>query len=398
MDNNGSLSGTDKKPDTPREARKLDEKKFLFAWVGCLAAAVILIAVFSNFVLGKKLFKAEMAEHWPGAPRQAVEAAEPAASPAARLEQTFNRIAKSMNKVTVSVTGYGFRNGAQCQIVGSGVFVAPQYVLSNLHVVQNAQSLGVTVYDPQKASYPAVITCTDPANDLAILKIQTAMNFPVASLGNSDVVDAGDIVFSIGNPLGFGNTMTSGIISDRNQTFSTGDGTTYRDMFQTSTDINEGSSGGPLANISGQVIGINTAVYAPNGNSTGIGFAMPINRALDLIQQAGLQVVRNKAVVPAAFACPPNYKLVAGGASGMQIPAQGGTAAAGVAAPRCPTCNALLYVRCRGCMRRMAQNSSGAPWVCPVGGAACPGATQACPYCSSQRVLGNNSPFVKAAG
>ncbi|MFC1462009.1 trypsin-like peptidase domain-containing protein [Verrucomicrobiota bacterium] len=403
-------------------SRKPDGNGFLLVWVVSLSAIVVVMATAANLNMGKGKLKTEMGEHWrgssPGNAEQSAtgpRAGSPANSEAVALEQTFNAIARSMNRVAVGIAGRRVQNGIPCQVVGSGVIIAPQHVLSNLHVVDNAQSLTVTVYDPQKAGYPARVLWRDQANDLAILEIQATRSFPFARLGNSDLVDAGDIVFAIGNPLGFGNTITSGIISDRNETFTAG-GQTFRGMLQTNTDIHQGSSGGPLVNIAGEVIGINSAVYAPRGNFTGIGFATPINRASALLQQGNLKVAKNAQlpapcpVNPAAAGCPPNCTLAVGGCPMTSLPAgrapncipAAGTPIAPNAAmpavqPRsCPNCNALLYIRCRGCRRRMIPTPTGQSWMCPSGCQAGP-SYYVCPYCPTPRNQDNNNPFRVAA-
>jgi len=360
---------TDKPRRKPASSGKPDQGKRLFIWVGYLTVIVILVAVVANFSVGKTLLKTEMAEHW-----SPPDAAQPNQAPAvvnvnsqaASLERTYNQVARAMDQVTVSITSSGLEGLTQYRKIGSGVIVAPQHVLTNLHVVKDAASLSVTVYQPAKTSYPAVLVAKDAVNDLAILQIQSDKRFPCARLGNSDMVDAGDIVFSMGNPLGFGNTITSGIVTDTGQAFSAG-GSTFKNMFQTNTDIHEGSSGGPLVNISGEVIGINTAIYAPNGKFTDIGFATPIKRALAMLQHEGLNAV-------------PDMKLAAGGCFVGPVGTPGCTLAAATTpfAPgqasgvlgtqfRCPACNATRYSRCPTCRERLVMDPAGTGLMCPNG-------------------------------
>ena len=384
--------------DKPRKASassgKRDQARLLFIWVGYLTVVVVLVAVVANFGVGKTLLRTEMVEHWKPA-RDAKSNLSPTAvavnSQAANLERTYNQVARTMDEVTVSITSSGFGDISQYRRIGSGVMVSPQHVLSNLHVVKGASRLNVTVYQPTKESYPAQLVAQDTVNDLALLKIQGAPNLPCARLGNSDLVDAADIVFSIGNPLGFGNTITSGIIADTGQAFSAG-GLTFEDMFQTNTDIHEGSSGGPLANLSGEVIGINTAIYAPNGKFTGIGFATPINRALGILQRGGISSA-------------PDVKLAASGC--FVGPAAGCTLAAGTTPPapdrvvaalgtmlRCPTCYSGRYVRCPACRERMLTNSAGNGLVCPQGhvtGAGYP----PCSVCGTQMVAATDKSYTQ---
>ena len=393
------LFDTDKKPrKASASSGKRDHAKLLFTWVAYLTAVVILVAVVANFGLGKTLLKTEMAEHWkpardPGSPPSPTAVA--VNSSTASLERTYNQVAREADKVTVSITSSGFGDISQYRKIGSGVIVIPQHVLTNLHVVKGASRLNVTVYQPVKESFPAQLIAQDTVNDLAILKIQGATTLPSARLGNSDVVDAGDIVFSMGNPLGFGNTITSGIITDTGQAFSAG-GLTFENMFQTNTDIHEGSSGGPLVNISGEVIGINTAVYAPQGKFTDIGFATPINRASVMLQRVGVSTA--SAVKLAASGC------FVGPAAGCTL-AAATTPLAPLLAPgqavavlgtmlRCPTCYSELYTRCPVCKERMLTDSTGRGMICPQGhvtGAGYP----PCQVCGTQLVAALDTSYAR---
>jgi len=168
--------------------------------------------------------------------------------------------------------------------IGSGVIIDPRgYVLSSLHVVDGASSLKATVYGPAGAvEYPIKVVKGDRNSDLVLLRIQGDGPLPHAGLGDSNSIRTGDVVLSIGSPFGFEQSVTSGIISSRNRTLNV-DGVVYENLIQTDSSINKGSSGGPLLNAKGTVIGINTAIYSPNGVYSGISFAVPINRSLDLI-------------------------------------------------------------------------------------------------------------------
>jgi S1-C subfamily serine protease len=167
--------------------------------------------------------------------------------------------------------------------IGSGVIIDPRgYTLSSLHVVNGASSLKATVYSPAGAlEYPLKIVKGDRASDLVLLRIQGDGPFPYASLGDSNSIRTGDVVISIGSPFGFEQSVTSGIISSRNRTLNIG-GMVYENLIQTDSSINKGSSGGPLINANGDVVAINTAIYSPDGAFSGISFAVPINRALEL--------------------------------------------------------------------------------------------------------------------
>jgi S1-C subfamily serine protease len=168
--------------------------------------------------------------------------------------------------------------------IGSGVVIDPRgYVLSSYHVIAGAETLRATVYGPGGATeYPLKLVKADLRTDMALLRIQGTGPFPYAVLGNSDAARTGDMVLTIGSPFGFEQSVTSGMISSRNRTLQVGD-TVYENLIQTDSSINRGSSGGPMVNVQGEVIGINTAIYAPTGVFNGIGFAIPINRASELV-------------------------------------------------------------------------------------------------------------------
>ena len=168
--------------------------------------------------------------------------------------------------------------------IGSGVIIDPRgYILSSYHVIAGAEALKATLYGPGGAKeYPLKMVKGDLRTDMALLRIQGTGPFPHAALGNSDAARTGDMVLTIGSPFGFEQTVTSGMISSRNRTLQVGD-TVYENLIQTDSSINRGSSGGPMLNVRGEVIGINTAIFAPTGVFNGIGFAIPINRAADLV-------------------------------------------------------------------------------------------------------------------
>jgi len=158
---------------------------------------------------------------------------------------------------------------------GSGVIIsADGYILTNNHVVSDADSVEVKLTDGQ--SYTAKVVGTDPKTDLAVLKID-AKNLVAADLGNSDDMQVGQWVLAIGNPFNLDHTVTAGIVSAKGR--SNVGITDYEDFLQTDAAINPGNSGGPLVNLHGQVIGINTAIASHTGSSAGVGFAIPINMA-----------------------------------------------------------------------------------------------------------------------
>lgn len=161
--------------------------------------------------------------------------------------------------------------------IGAGFIVAARgYVITNYHVVENAVSIIVTVTDPQPRDFKAKVVLTDPSLDIALLKIVSNEQFAVCQLGNSSQVSVGEWVIAIGSPFGLDMSVTAGIISGIRKSITI-EGNVYQDLIQTDTPINKGNSGGPLVNLSGEVIGVTTAIYAPTGVFSGTGFAIPID-------------------------------------------------------------------------------------------------------------------------
>ncbi len=165
--------------------------------------------------------------------------------------------------------------------LGSGFIIDKDgVVITNNHVIQDAEDILVKVNSKE---YKAKVIGADPYSDIAVLKIETKDNFIPVNFGDSDKARVGDWVVAIGNPFGLGGTVTSGIISARNRDINL---TRYDDFIQTDASINQGNSGGPLFNLKGEVIGINTAIIAPGqAGSIGIGFAIPSNAASEVINQ-----------------------------------------------------------------------------------------------------------------
>lgn len=162
--------------------------------------------------------------------------------------------------------------------VGSGLIVDPRgYVVTNNHVIAGATSIVVTRFREPQNYLQARIVATDTANDLALLQVLGDGPFPPASLADSSLVEVGDWVIAVGNPFGLEHTVTAGIISARRSSVSI-DNVVFSGLLQTDAPINRGSSGGPLVNLQGKVIGVNTAIYAPTGVFNGTGFAIPSNR------------------------------------------------------------------------------------------------------------------------
>lgn len=167
--------------------------------------------------------------------------------------------------------------------IGAGVIVDERgYVLTNHHVVQDATNIVVTVPGDPSIDYTARTVASDPTKDLALLKLDTTDTFKEARLGDSSFSQVGDYVISIGSPFGMEQTVTSGIISGIRKSVMI-DGIEFMNLLQTDAPINRGSSGGPLVNMNGDVVGITTAIYAPTGVFNGTGFVIPINDAKDFI-------------------------------------------------------------------------------------------------------------------
>ncbi len=172
------------------------------------------------------------------------------------------------------------------QSLGSGFIIDPSgLVVTNNHVIEGADEITVTLQD--NTSLKATVVGRDTVGDLALLKVKTDKPLPALQFGDSGAMRIGDWVLAIGNPFGLGGSVTAGIISARGRDIHEGP---YDDFIQTDAPINRGNSGGPLFNMDGQVIGINTAIYSPTGGSIGIGFAIPSNIAkldVDQLHQYG---------------------------------------------------------------------------------------------------------------
>jgi serine protease Do len=165
--------------------------------------------------------------------------------------------------------------------LGSGFIIDPSgYVVTDDHVVENAEKVTIVVQDTTE--YSARIVGRDPLTDLALLKIDPERPLSYVRWGDSDAARIGDWVLAIGNPFGLDNTVSSGIISGRGRDIHSGP---YDDFLQIDAAMNRGNSGGPTFDLHGNVIGINTAIYSPNGGSVGIGFAIPANRAKPVLEQ-----------------------------------------------------------------------------------------------------------------
>ena len=165
--------------------------------------------------------------------------------------------------------------------MGSGFVVdASGIIVTNNHVVEGAESIEVHFHDDTVLK--AELVGRDPKTDLAVIRVKPDKPLPIVSFGDSDSLRIGDWVMAIGNPFGLGGSVSLGIVSARNRDINAGP---YDDFIQTDAAINKGNSGGPLFNLKGEVMGINTAIFSPSGGSVGIGFSVPSNTAKNVISQ-----------------------------------------------------------------------------------------------------------------
>lgn len=174
------------------------------------------------------------------------------------------------------------RGGPQrVQSLGSGFVIDPSgIVITNHHVIDGADRIEVTFIDG--TTLPAEIAGTDPKTDLAVLRVESDKPLPHVELGDSGRLRVGDWVLAIGNPFGLGGTVTAGIVSALNRDIHAGN---YDDFIQTDAAINRGNSGGPLFNLDGEVVGVNSAIISPSGASVGIGFAVPASTVKPIVAQ-----------------------------------------------------------------------------------------------------------------
>ena len=165
--------------------------------------------------------------------------------------------------------------------LGSGVLVsADGYILTNNHVIENADEIHVRFADHKE--FEATIIGRDKMTDIALIKIDTEERLPFVKFGNSEKLRVGDWVVAIGNPFGFEQTVTAGIVSGMGRTLGNG---AYDNFIQTDASINPGNSGGPLFDLDGKMVGINTAIYSRSGGNIGIGFAIPVNMVKNVMDQ-----------------------------------------------------------------------------------------------------------------
>jgi serine protease Do len=196
--------------------------------------------------------------------------------PGSPFEQFFKDFMERQHK-----QGHGDSPPRKMQSLGSGFIIdASGIVVTNNHVIDGADEITVTLHDG--TTLKATLIGRDQRTDMAVLKVTPDKPLPFVEFGDSDASRVGDWVLAIGNPFGLGGTVTAGIVSARGRDIQQGP---YDNFIQTDAPINKGNSGGPLFNMDGQVIGINTAIYSPSGGSIGIGFSIPANLAKTVVAQ-----------------------------------------------------------------------------------------------------------------
>lgn len=204
--------------------------------------------------------------------------------------------------------------------LGSGFVLDTEgYILTNNHVIENASEITVILHD--NTPLAAVVIGTDRKTDLALIKVDTNKPLTPVKFGDSDKIRVGDWILAIGNPFGLGGSVTAGIVSAKSRDIAAGP---YDNFIQTDASINQGSSGGPMFNLHGEVIGINTAIFSTTGGSMGIGFAIPANLAHFVIKQLkengkvtrgwiGVKIQPNAADIAASLNLPEKHGIVISG-------------------------------------------------------------------------------------
>ena len=197
--------------------------------------------------------------------------------------RVYRQASPAVANILTKATQYDFfMDAVPVEGAGSGFIIDPRgYILTNFHVVQEAQTIEVVLGD--QSHYPAKVIGADQRNDVALVKIEPkGKNLIALTLGDSSNLQVGQKVLAIGNPFGFQSTLTTGVVSALGRTVQTSQTTFIDEAIQTDAAINRGNSGGPLINSRGEVIGINSAIYTPSGTTAGIGFAIPINTAKNI--------------------------------------------------------------------------------------------------------------------
>jgi S1-C subfamily serine protease len=218
-------------------------------------------------------------------PQVTVVPAAPANELEAQVEAAYGLTGPSVVNIINRAIAYDFfMNPIPQEGSGSGfIYDTEGHIVTNYHVVENAQELSVTLADGN--TYPATVVGQDPSNDLAVIRIE-ARDLPAPlALGDSDALRVGQFVVAIGNPFGQEGTLTVGVISALGRIIQSPDGRFIGEAIQTDAAINPGNSGGPLLDLQGRVIGINSQIISPAGANAGIGFAVPVNTVRRVVPQ-----------------------------------------------------------------------------------------------------------------
>ena len=274
-----------------------------FFWPLVVLAAIAVVAVWTNAVVfnhGSAEFTPALSGQVPRSIQVPVLRGDPVASPdaAVKMQEGISHVAAMVRPSVVSVRApfsgqavqgsgltYVAPHAGNSGLVGSGFIIDGRgYIITTFRTVGRATRVRVSLFSGNRKEYEADVIAVDPQTDLALLKILANDVFPAIILGNSDLVEIGDIVFAVGSPFGFSRTVTMGIVSSNRRNLSI-DGTKYPDLIQTDAAINEGNDGGPLVNIRGEVIGVNMAYYRPNSRFSGIGFSVPINDVRNFVSR-----------------------------------------------------------------------------------------------------------------
>lgn len=179
---------------------------------------------------------------------------------------------------------FGFPEGKKRKAtsLGSGFIVHPEgFIVTNSHVIDSAEEITVTLSNDPDRTFKAKVIGTDKKTDLAVLKVESKAALPYLKFGDSDKARVGDWIIAIGNPFGLGGSVTAGIISAKSRLI----GGQYDEFIQTDASVNRGNSGGPMLNLAGEVVGINSVIVSTSGGNIGIGFAIPSNQANTIIEQ-----------------------------------------------------------------------------------------------------------------
>ena len=194
-----------------------------------------------------------------------------------------------IEEVNPSVVNIVADTDAEDQVLGAGIIIgADGYIITNAHVTENAKTITITTADGEE--YQAELVGADNKTDISLLKVAHPLGFEPAHFADSEEVRVGNTVFAIGNPFGLGNSVSLGIISAKERDIEKGP---YDNFLQTDAAINQGNSGGPLFNMEGQIVGLNTAIFSTDGKNMGVGFATPSN----IVQWVSDQLKKNGKIV-----------------------------------------------------------------------------------------------------